>query len=249
MFRVYVEGKSPKDLHNNLMVLASLVGHGMEKTTSPVCEVDPTVTQDDLDSQQASLVQDSREIQVEQETANDESLVDSRGVPWNKKIHASSKEKNKDGTWRVRRGADKAEVMKIESASIQKGSPTEVAPPTPAPVITFTPPVVAAPASEMVQPALPVQPVAVAQPAPSYNPIPIPQVASQKPAHSFDTFKANFIPTIAGLIANGELTQQYVQQLNAYFNVAQIVDIKSDEAKCQQLFDALVRGGKITKVG
>lgn len=38
---------------------------------------------------------------------------DAKGVPWDARIHASSKEKNKDGTWRVKRGADKAEVARI----------------------------------------------------------------------------------------------------------------------------------------
>ena len=51
-------------------------------------------------------------------------------MPWDARIHASSKEKNKDGTWRVKRGADKAEVARI-LAEITPMALPPAAPPMP----------------------------------------------------------------------------------------------------------------------
>lgn len=36
-------------------------------------------------------------------------------LPWDERIHASTKAKNADGTWRTKRGVDKAEVAKVEA--------------------------------------------------------------------------------------------------------------------------------------
>lgn len=40
---------------------------------------------------------------------------DADGIKWDKRIHSSSKELNKDGTWRKRRGVDDALVAQVES--------------------------------------------------------------------------------------------------------------------------------------
>lgn len=45
--------------------------------------------------------------------------LDKSGLPWDARIHASSKTMNADGTWRLRRGADKAEVDRV-TAELQK---------------------------------------------------------------------------------------------------------------------------------
>lgn len=41
--------------------------------------------------------------------------VDTHGLPWNAKIHASTKAKNKDGSWRKRQGVDEAAVAAEEA--------------------------------------------------------------------------------------------------------------------------------------
>jgi hypothetical protein len=64
--------------------------------------------------------------------------VDSRGVPWDERIHSSSKEnrKNADGSWRSRRGVDVGFKAKLEEqlkAGLNATVPTSAAPmPTPA---------------------------------------------------------------------------------------------------------------------
>lgn len=40
--------------------------------------------------------------------------VDAKGLPWDHRIHASSKAKNADGSWRAKRGVDAALVASVE---------------------------------------------------------------------------------------------------------------------------------------
>lgn len=46
--------------------------------------------------------------------------TDSTGLPWDERIHASSKALNADGTWRTKRGVDKALVAEVEAELRQK---------------------------------------------------------------------------------------------------------------------------------
>lgn len=42
-------------------------------------------------------------------------LLDSAGLPWDARIHSSSKEKNKDDTWRGKRNTDKLLIAQVEA--------------------------------------------------------------------------------------------------------------------------------------
>lgn len=63
------------------------------------------------------------------------------GIKWDKRIHSSSKELNKDGTWRKRRGVADELVRSVEAEL--RGAPPVTAqiPYAPAPVVPVTPPV------------------------------------------------------------------------------------------------------------
>lgn len=78
---------------------------------------------------------------------------DARGLPWDERIHASSKATNADGSWRNKRGVDKdllaavedelglAPAVAPEPASLGDAPPAPVpAPPPPAPVEAAAPP-------------------------------------------------------------------------------------------------------------
>ena len=41
--------------------------------------------------------------------------TDKNGFPWHADIHSSSKEKNQDGSWRYKRGADKSVIQAVEA--------------------------------------------------------------------------------------------------------------------------------------
>lgn len=87
--------------------------------------------------------------------------VDSAGLPWDERIHSSSRALNADGTWRARRGIGNDEKARVE-AELKGVSPI---PPAPAPAdpVAPPPPSSIAPAAPTPPPAPPVSPPA-AQP-------------------------------------------------------------------------------------
>lgn len=73
--------------------------------------------------------------------------VDGTGLPWDERIHSSSKEKNKDGTWRSKRNVDEAFKKKVEKQlratmdTPPTTTPAATTPaPAPAPAPTLPPP-------------------------------------------------------------------------------------------------------------
>jgi hypothetical protein len=64
--------------------------------------------------------------------------VDSRGLPWDERIHAGTKVLNVDGTWRNKRGVDKNLLAQVE-AELQGEHITEPEVATPIPTPTPTP--------------------------------------------------------------------------------------------------------------
>jgi hypothetical protein len=196
-------------------------------------EPSSTTTTDDESINDISTMDDVLEKETTEEMtpvvetvqSNTTAELDKYGIPWNEKFHSANKSMTEDGAWRMRRGADKDEVKEY-NARFEKPIATQVFTP-PTPVVT-----------ETTEPSVP-----------SYEPIPIPQNIATKPAHTFDSFKANFVPTMAGLVHSKELTPEYIGALNQYFGTREIMEVKSDDTKCRQLFTALVQGGKITQVG
>lgn len=110
-------------------------------------------------------------------TTDDSGELDADGTAWDERIHASTKAKNADGRWRLRKGVDKELVKQVLA--------TEPEVPAAPPVVP-TPPEVTAPVPVVVaeQPvAPPVVPVAAAAPAapevPTPPPVPVaPPVAA-----------------------------------------------------------------------
>lgn len=65
------------------------------------------------------------ENRVDPNNPDDSGEVDSNGMPWNPEIHASTRTKNADGTWKVQRGkADEAKAA-VEAFKAQQ-APSEV---------------------------------------------------------------------------------------------------------------------------
>lgn len=94
--------------------------------------------------------------------------VDSTGLPWDERIHAETKAKNKDGSWRNRRGVDKTVIASVET-QLRAALPPRVEQPAPAP---FTPPPAAAAGA----------PFAPAPFAPTAEPAPTPEQLFGAPA-------------------------------------------------------------------
>lgn len=56
--------------------------------------------------------------------------IDKHGLPWDSRIHASTKRKNADGSWTAKRGVDDALVMAVEAElrSVMSAAPAPAAP-------------------------------------------------------------------------------------------------------------------------
>jgi hypothetical protein len=196
--------------------------------------------------------------------------TDSRGLPWDERIHSSSKEKNKDGSWRYKRGVDKNLLPQVEAELLagrspnQSTAPMPVIAPPPLPTILVEIPKVFPQATvptqaPVAQPVVNVAPSMIQNPspliaqthsvmAPVYEQqIPIPQ--STKLTHSLQTFKdpANFAKVIAVLVTEKKIDQNYLNQLKAHFNVKEIFDLPKNDAAITEIFNSFVGYGFITK--
>lgn len=86
-----------------------------------------TLTMEITDEEHANFLQkfvDRASVETDDEeddTATDAGTggdgLDKNGTPWLADVHSSSKAKNQDGTWRARKGVDKAVVKQAEEAA------------------------------------------------------------------------------------------------------------------------------------
>lgn len=69
------------------------------------------------DSEQKLLNVDENQDDVEKalDGIENETMSDTAGIPWDKRIHASTRIKNDDGTWRKKRGVSAALIKKVEA--------------------------------------------------------------------------------------------------------------------------------------
>jgi hypothetical protein len=155
--------------------------------------------------------------------------VDAENIPWDGRIHASSRALTKDGTWRTRRNLDDATYKTIKNELLANrgtvAQPVYTAPVYEAPAIV-TPPVVAPPV---------VTPPTIAMPMMNNG------------GHTVDSFRANFAMIIATLVTEGKVTQEYLNQLKDYFKTTEIWML-NDEQKAQ-VFEAFIGYGFVKKVG
>lgn len=171
--------------------------------------------------------------------------LDSKGMPYDIRIHSSAKTQNKDGTWRYKKGLADEFIQSIERANRVCMLPDPIIsqplPPPPAPTVAVempsqTPPVVEAPK---------VQATPVAQAA-SYENIPTPQ--GVRAAHSLATFKTGLTLLIANLINEKKIDVAYVGQIKAYFGVKEIWNVLDNPVQTEELYNQFASLGFITKV-
>ena len=150
---------------------------------------------------------------------------DSKGMPWDGRIHASTKAKVADGSWRYKRGCDESVITQVESEMRAAMTAPAVAPapaggvgtpwPFPAePVVVAPPPPAPAPAAVAPPPVVapaPVAPVAV----------PAPPVAGA--GMTYEQLMAALPPKIVA----GEITATSLQQACETFGIPSIAALST----------------------
>lgn len=119
-------GKAPKAEQAGpgpvaLAVLAQLADQGNALTTAP----DAAGASDDSEKEPDANASDD---------SNTSDGLDKNGLPWDGRIHSSSKNKNSDGSWRYLRGVDK-DLIGIVEAELRQLTSNDVPPPPPPPVV------------------------------------------------------------------------------------------------------------------
>jgi hypothetical protein len=179
--------------------------------------------------------------------------LDSVGQPWNPEIHSSSKNFNKDGTWRIKRNLDPA-VLAAAKAGAQGPTRTrteivarmeEAAIPFQAPPVPFVPAAAPINTAPLAQPAA-IQPTTetVIRGNDIYS---VPN-AQGVHAHTLLTFKENLVPIFASLVTEGRINQEYIDQLKNYFGIKELWDLWKDEKKVSELFENFCGANLIQRI-
>ena len=130
--------------------------------------------------------------------------LDAKGMPWDNRIHAESKGKIADGTWRKKRNLDPALVASVEAELRQVMGAPAAAPlaPVPTPVAPIAP----VPASV---------PQAIAPPAPAAAPVPPVAVPAPGPVANEADARGMFVALVgraSAAIQGQKVTQAEVNQ-------------------------------------
>lgn len=257
MFKIVIDGRTIEELRDRTAeFLAAMSGEETTVAFDRQVEIPSvsTAVKEEAQAHSAQVEQDDEFVTEAAKPPKDmmEYGVDSRGMPWDARIHSATQAKCKDGSWRTRRNVEPAEVARIETELRQAVTGTA----TPAP--TYVPPV---PMGNVYpQPAVSPAPVAVAIPLvppmaapstatsvarPTAPPIPsIPAIPTT--AHSLETFRAKMVETMAFLVAQGKLSNEYIQSLKEYFKVEQIWQVNDQQAA--EMFETFCNAGLLTKV-
>jgi len=123
--------------------------------------------------------------------------LDSRGLPWDHRIHSSGKAKVAAGTWKQKRGVDDAVIAAVEAelrAAMAVPGPTAAAPVPPPAGVPLPPAPATVPAGAVPIPPVPDIPAAAPTPPVTAGPLTFPQLMQK----------------VTGAISSGRLTQAQV---------------------------------------
>lgn len=148
--------------------------------------------------------------------------LDSRGFPWVGDVHAGTKGKNKDGSWKAKKGVDDATRTAAEQAALAHLKATAAAP------------------AVVVVPPAPIVPVAVAPAMPMPAAMPMPGMPGMIPAAPLPPVSYDQLAEKYGVLAGaGKITAEYMGQLYAHHGVDPAA-LATDETGRRKIFDALV---------
>lgn len=244
LYKFEISADSPKELNEKMMDFAKeLMGEThipMQSELPQYVDDAPSISQIEIPA--IPVVAPVIPSSVTKQTATGDR--DSKGFPWDGRIHSSSKSFNKDGIWRLVRKVDGAVLAQVENELRNGGAEPKVftAPPTPLATMPVEVPVFSS--APTIAPVILDTPIKV---APTYENIPMPTNAV-RPAHSLITFKNNLMILIAQLINEGKITHEWVEQVKQHFGVKEIWNILHSEKQCIELFNAFIQHEFITEV-
>lgn len=233
MYKVYATGKTITELKENMAALCAEMG------VSNVSKVEAAITA--IDTPNPSEF-------IEGTLANFDGEVDAENLPWDKRIHAKSKLKIADGTWKVKRNLDKEFLAEVKAGLRRHVALATNPTPIPEPPISETTPV----AHKEVESPLPKHeernwdknksqvdgsilhsPVITSDSSVTPQPVVVQEAVTipapvQTPVGNVQTlqsFTDNFPMIVSDLITKGKVTSDYINQLTQYFKVEQIWSI------------------------
>lgn len=176
-------------------------------------------------------IQEQPAAQTAGQTANVAGVErDINGLPWDDRIHSGSKAKNKDGSWKKKKGVQPVEVSTVEAEL--RAAPASL--PTVATVAALTPPTAPVMSVAQVPVAAPVAPP-MPQAAPVAAPIPA------KPTRDFQ----GFMTQISNLFQSQRIDQTYpptiIDRINQGFAVSlnTITDIANNPQHIEYAWQCL----------
>lgn len=171
--------------------------------------------------------------------AGDEPETDADGLPWDERIHASTRSTKADGTWTRRRGvsdetydAVMAELRASVAASADEAMPETAG----VDWATHTPLVLQAPAPE---PDSAAQAFAPAVPTPPAPPVPVPAIPAPPTASGAPEFH-ELIKRVTPLQAAGKLDAAGVSSLLGAVGLKSIADLIKADDQTRQAFAAML---------
>ena len=266
---ISVSGKTLKECHEQILALANeITGDMKDSVKDPIVSQPQPMAGNALPGSPAPVqnvvkfpITPEINTSVAQTASPGEDLgVDSRGLPWDERIHSDNKEKGKDGVWRRRRGVDPTFEKQVEAelyAAAGKTSPTQVKPfgsmspeqyqqavqpAAPAPMPT-TEHRVSLPAGPDVLNAAQIP----ATPAPTFAP---PTPVQVLPPNTFtpETFRNNLVNVLNDLAAAGKVNHDWINAQKQMFNGKDVTQWSENQQACNELFNAFVGWGLINKL-
>lgn len=152
--------------------------------------------------------------------------LDANNVPWIAEVHSANKGLNQDGSWRRRRGVDKAHAEMVENAARHN--------PSAAPVYTAPIPTTVTPTAARVVPLPVAAPVGLPGMPALVNPVP----AVVVPPVSYD----ELIAKVTDLSSRGVTGEQF-QAAYAAAGVTDVNALQTDETVRRRCYDEMAKLG------
>lgn len=246
-FNLVIEGKSFKDLMSNVETALKDIKSSSQmlfKQDAETKEVTVETKGDaEVESPPLRHIEDARpsseeeEVKEEPTTPESNEDLDADGLPWDRRIHSSSKTKTTKGVWKRKRGVKQADVEKIEEELLNAQKPAPAAPEAPSvPKNVTVPEVPKAPGPEVEAPAKKIDKVV---------PPPQPEIAPEADGYTLEAFKLNAIKIIIDLNKSKKIDPEYIGSLCAYFNVPRIYDAIADDAMAEVIYEEFIKHGLI----